>query len=63
VWVSWLDEGTLAVRMKRTCNSKLDKVFLQVTSECTNENISGDENNNFKTDDEDSQQESKLLCI
>jgi hypothetical protein len=29
VWVSWLDQGTLAVRMKRTFNSRLDKELLQ----------------------------------
>lgn len=62
VWVSWLDQCTLAVRMKRIFNSRLDKEFLEVTSECTNENSRGDEDNNFKTDNEDSQQESKVMC-
>jgi hypothetical protein len=48
--------------MKRNCNSRLDNEFLEVTSECTNENISSDEDNNFKTDNEDSQEELKVMC-
>lgn len=48
--------------MKRTFNSRLDKEFLEVTGECTHEDTSGKEDNNFKTDNEDSQQESKVMC-
>jgi hypothetical protein len=48
--------------MKGNCYSRLDKEFLNVTSECTNEKISSDEDNNFKVDNKDSQQESKVMC-
>jgi hypothetical protein len=48
--------------MKRNCNSILDKEFFEVTSECMNENISSDEDTNFKTEEENSKEESKPMC-
>jgi hypothetical protein len=44
------------VRLKRSCNSRLDKAFLVVTCEYRYENTNSNEDKYFKNEDEDWQE-------